>query len=60
MQKDKEGAIMIKTPECDKLADIRNESQLIGEFLAWLPSQKIFLCDCNQEGLSNAHSMFLH
>ena len=52
-QKDKEAAIMIKTPECDKLADIRSESQLLGEFLAWLPSQNIFLCDCNREGFSN-------
>ena len=32
-----------KTPELDKLANCREESQAIGRFLDWLSEQNIFL-----------------
>lgn len=31
---------MIPTPECDKMAEVREKSQAIGEFLEWLRSEK--------------------
>lgn len=31
---------MIPTPECDRLAAVREDSQMIGEFLDWLNSAK--------------------
>jgi len=34
---------MIKTPECDKLLEVKDKSQIIGVFLEWLQSQDIQL-----------------
>jgi hypothetical protein len=30
---------MIDTPECDKMAAVKDESQAIGEFISWLHGQ---------------------
>jgi hypothetical protein len=35
---------MAKTPELDKMAAIRDESQKIGEFLTWLGEQGNTIC----------------
>ena len=51
----------IKTPELDKMVEIGDESQKIGEFLEWLSSEEIelaewtgFCCDeCGEEILMN-------
>lgn len=32
-------------PECEKLAEIHDKSQVIGEFLDWLNSEGIYLCE---------------
>ncbi len=34
-----------KTPECDKMVVIHEDSQKIGEFLDWLKEQGIHLCN---------------
>jgi len=34
----------IKTPECDKLAAIKDKSQAIGEFMDSLSTQGLYLC----------------
>jgi hypothetical protein len=34
---------MSKTPECDKMAKVRDQSQSIGEFLEWLSGKGIHL-----------------
>lgn len=42
-----------ETPELDKVQEVRDRSQTIGEFLDWLPSQGIFLARYYEErGLS--------
>jgi hypothetical protein len=36
-----------ETPECDKMLAIAEQSQRIGEFLDWLPTIGVRLCDRN-------------
>ena len=35
----------MKTPECDKVLAVNQTSQKIGEFLEWLPTQGLYLCE---------------
>jgi hypothetical protein len=37
--------IQTKMPECEKLAAIKDEGQVIGEFLEWLEGKGWFLCE---------------
>lgn len=34
----------IETPEIDKMRDVREKSQLIGNFLSWLEEEKYSIC----------------
>lgn len=39
----------VPTPECDRLAEVSEHSQTIGDFLEWLPQQGIQLCSIPEE-----------
>ena len=36
---------MSKYPEHEKLGAVKNESQIIGEFLEWLLAEKLIICE---------------
>lgn len=45
---------MSKYPECEKIADARDKSQAIGEFLSWLGEEKeIELAEWHKPGTDN-------
>ena len=37
-----------KTPTLDKIAEVRDQCQIIGEFLEWLHDKGISLCELNK------------
>ncbi len=40
----------IKIPELEKIAEHRDKSQTIGDFLGWLQEQEILLCEYGDYG----------
>jgi len=49
----KEGEMTNKTPECDKMLAVKDDSQKIGEFLDWLQEKGYRICVW-QEGITDA------
>lgn len=46
---------MVKTPECDKMLKVQDESQAIGAFLDWLQSERrLTLCEANDRTFENS------
>lgn len=43
------------TPECNRMLEIRERSQAIGEFLEWLNEENIILCNYPVEGSDLYH-----
>ena len=41
---------MLNLSECEKVAKIRDKSQVVGEFLDWLQIQNIYLCTEHEHG----------
>lgn len=48
----------IETPELDKLAKVREQSQICGEFLEWLQNKQLLLCKY-VEGHSNGETKYI-
>ena len=43
-------SVEVPTPECDKMVAIRDKSQIIGEFIDWLTSEKGYtIAELDQE-----------